>query len=79
MKKHSKGEILNKIGTVLSTELNNSCASKKYFSQKIISCIFESSYLKPRVARLQESRYCKMGHWLELVLINNLIRDSDIN
>ena len=73
MKKHSKGEILNKIGTVLSTELNNSCASKKYFSQKIISYVFKSSYLKLRVARLQETRYCKIDHQLESVLINNLI------
>ena len=45
---------------------------RKCVSEKMMSCIFKSLHLKRRVARLQESKY----HYLEIVLVSNLIKYS---
>ena len=34
------------------------------------------SYTKSRVASLQESKYCNLGHRLESIFVKNLMRDS---
>ena len=38
--------------------------------------IFKSLHLKRRVAQLQELKYCKLDHYLEMVLVINLLNDS---
>ena len=41
---------------------------------KKITRAFESSLLKHRFDSSQESKYCKLGHRLELVLVKNLMK-----
>ena len=38
--------------------------------------MFKSSFLKRRVAALQESKHCKLGHRLESAFVKNLMKDS---
>ena len=57
--------------------LNNSgSSSHDYFIEKIISCIFKSSHIKSSAASSQEYKCWKLGHRLESVLVDNLIKYS---
>ena len=74
-----KKYLLTKISDVLTvraTLSNNNTALQKYFTEKMITCVFKSSFLKRRVASSQESKYCKLGHRLESVLVKNLMKAS---
>ena len=74
-----KKDLLTKISdalTVRATLSNNNTALQKYFTEKMITCVFKSSFLKRRVASSQESKYCKLGHRLESILVKNLMKDS---
>ena len=62
--------------TVRASLNDNNTALQKYFTEKMITCVFKSSFLKRRVASSQESKYCKLGHRLESVLVKNLMKAS---
>ena len=47
------------------------------FGSKLCYDIIISSYLKPVSSQNNESKYCKLGHANEKILIANLIKDHD--
>ena len=51
--------------TVRATLSNNNTGLQKHFAEKMITCVFKSSFLKRRVTSSQESKHCKLGHRLE--------------
>ena len=73
-----KKDLLTKISDVLTvraTSINNNTALQKCFTEKMITCVFKSSFLKRKVASSQESKHCKWGHRLESILVKNLMKD----
>ena len=48
------------------------------FQMKVMNDIIISSYLKPINSQRSESKYMKLGHNNEKVLINNLLKDRDL-
>ena len=59
-----------------STNSVQSCVNM--FQKKIIHDIIISSYLKPLSSQNNESKHTKLGHNNEKLLIDNLLKDSQL-
>ena len=62
--------------TVRASLSNNNTALQKHFTEKMITCVFKSSFLKRRVTSSQESKYCKLVNRIESILVKNLMKKA---